>query len=234
LELPSSVEARQEIDGSIGVYGNSVFVNNITAVTDTDKDLLEKARANARKDLLLFVIPAPVVKEHGKTQTNVKASFHLQSSTLTVTASGLNTASYPLSIDPSIYIVTAQQFMNGNNETNINFDVANKLIKKGRTTGARFDTWDSATSLPQSNWAGGTAVAGGYVYSVGGISQNGQVYTAQGASTFTVPAGVTSISVKVWGGGGGGGAGGSSAAGGAGGGGEREGTGDRYRCLAGV
>ena len=218
LELPSSVEARQEIDGSIGVYGNSVFVNNITAVTDTDKDLLEKARANARKDLLLFVIPAPVVKEHGKTQTNVKASFHLQSSTLTVTASGLNTASYPLSIDPSIYIVTAQQFMNGNNETNINFDVANKLIKKGRTTGARFDTWDNATSLPQSNWAGGTAVAGGYVYSVGGISQNGQVYTAQGTSTFTVPAGVTSISVKVWGGGGGGGAGGSSAAGGAGGG----------------
>ncbi|HMO49678.1 MAG TPA: SdrD B-like domain-containing protein [Kiritimatiellia bacterium] len=46
-----------------------------------------------------------------------------------------------------------------------------------------------------------------------------RVFTNVGAQTFTVPVGVTTISVKVWGAGGGGGAGGSTTAGGAGGGG---------------
>ncbi len=219
IKLPSGTEARQEANGSIGVYGNQLFMNNITAATDADASLLEKARANAAKSLLLFVIPKPTVIETGKQTSAVKADFKLQGSRLTVTASGLNKANYPLSIDPSIYIVTAQQFMNGNNETNIDFDVADKLIRKSPTTGARFNSWNDTATLPQANWAGGTAIAGGYLYSAGGISQNGQVYTTQGASTFTVPSGVTSITVKLWGAGGGGGAGGSAAAGGAGGGG---------------
>lgn len=219
LKIPDGTETRLEPDGSIGIYGSELFINNISVGTDADAALLKKARENAKKSLLLFVIPSPIVKEYGEQTSQVEASFHLEKNRLTVTAKGLAKATYPLTIDPSIYVVTAQQFMNGNNETNINFDTANKLIKKGRTTGARFDTWNSATKLPQGNWAGGTAVAGGYLYSVGGLSLNGQIYTAQGASTFTVPAGVTSLSVKVWGGGGGGGAGGSAAAGGTGGGG---------------
>lgn len=225
LTLPSGTEARKEADGSIGIYGNQVFMNNITAATDADASLLEKARANAAKNLLLFAIPKPTVIESGRQISVVKAEFELDKTTLTVRATGLAKASFPLSIDPSIYIVTAQQFMNGNNETNIDFDVADKLIRKSPTTGARFNSWNATTQLSQSNWAGGTAIAGGYLYSAGGISQNGQVYTTQGASSFTVPSGVTSLTVKLWGGGGGGGAGGSAAAGGAGGGaGEATGT----------
>lgn len=219
LKLPSGTEARKESNGSIGVYGNQVFMNNVTAASDTDQTLLEKARASAAKNLLLFTIPKPIVIESGKQTSSVNASFELTGTKLVVKATGLDKAAYPLSIDPSIYIVTAQQFMNGNNETNIDFDVADKLIRKAPTTGARFNSWNATTQLPQSNWAGGTAIAGGYVYSAGGISQNGQVYTTQGAGTFTVPSGVTSLTVKLWGGGGGGGAGGSTAAGGAGGGG---------------
>ena len=225
LTLPSGTEARKEADGSIGIYGNQVFMNNITAATDADASLLEKARANAAKNLLLFVIPKPIVIESGRQISVVKAEFELDKTTLTVRATGLAKANFPLSIDPSIYIVTAQQFMNGNNETNIDFDVADKLIRKSPTTGARFNSWNATTQLSQSNWAGGTAIAGGYLYSAGGISQNGQVYTTQGASSFTVPSGVTSLTVKLWGGGGGGGAGGSAATGGAGGGaGEATGT----------
>jgi hypothetical protein len=92
----------------------------------------------------------------------------LQGNDLKINVTGLKKGNYPLTIDPSIYVVTAQQFMNGNNETNIDFDVANKLIKKGGTTGARFNTWDSTTNLPTTRWAASSVAAGGFLYSVGG------------------------------------------------------------------
>ncbi len=219
LKLPEGTEARLEADGSVGIYGNQMFMNNITAATDADAALLQKARASVKKTMLVFTIPKPTITEVGKQTTNTTASFSLDGSTLTVTAKHLAAASYPLSIDPSIYIVTAQQFMNGNNETNIDFDVPDKLIRKSPTTGARFNSWNATTALPRATSGGATVIAGGYMYNTGGVAQNGQAYTNQGAGTFVVPTGVTSLTVKLWGGGGGGGAGGSAAAGGAGGGG---------------
>lgn len=218
LKLGDSLEARLEADGSIGVYGNKLFSSNITTGSDKDAEILQNARKNADKDTFLFRIPAPVVIEHGKDTPSVRAAFELQGSSLKVNVSNLRAGSYPLTIDPSIFVVTAEQFMAGNNETNIDFDVSNKLIKKGRTTGARFDKWTSTTSLPATSWGAGTAAAGGYIYSVGGGSFSGQTFSSQGAATFTVPSGITSISVKMWGGGGGGGSGGTSSTGGAGGG----------------
>lgn len=221
LKLPSGTEARQESDGSIGIYGNQIFMNNVTTATDADTSLLEKAKANAEKNLLLFVIPSPTVVESGKQTSNVSAKFTLNANRLTVTATGLEKASYPLSIDPSIYIVTAQQFMNGNNETNIDFDTANKLIKKAATTGARFDSWQPTMNMNTSAWKQGVATAGGYMYTVGGVHPEGGkvTYTTAGNDIFTVPSGITSITVKAWGAGGGGGGGGNASAGGAGGGG---------------
>lgn len=218
LNINQGLEARLENDGSIGIYGNSLLSGNVTAGTEKDAELLQKARQNAPKNTLVFRIPKPTIVEAGKKKSRVSAAYSLKGNDLSVTATGLSQAHYPLTIDPSIYVATAEQFMSGNNETNINFNVSNKLIEKGQTTGARFDTWNSTTSLPSPSWGGGTAAAGGYIYTVGGTSLNGQVYTSQGAATFVVPTGITSITVKLWGGGGGGGAGGSSAAGGAGGG----------------
>ena len=217
LSLDASLEARQERDGGIGIYGSQLFSGDVSAATDRDRTLLEAARKNAKKDQLLFVIPKPYIVEKNGKISAATARYELSGKTLTVVASNLDSATFPISIDPSIYVVTAQQFMAGNNETNINFDVANKLIKKGRTTGARFDSWTPTSPLPNEIWAAGTTAAGGYLYTAGGIAFNGQIYSAQGASTFVVPTGVTSITVKAWGAGGGGGGGGSGAAGGAGG-----------------
>ena len=218
LALGSSMDAKIEADGSLGIYGNSLLSSNVTTGTDKDAKLLEKARKNAPKDTLLFTIPKPVVNDKKGLAKGITAHYSLKNDILTVTAIGLTKGSYPLTIDPSIYVVTAEQFMAGNNETNINFDVDNKLIKKGRTTGARFDAWQDTSSLPNALWGASTAAAGGYIYAVGGTAYNGQTYTSQGSSTFTVPAGVTSITVKLWGGGGGGGGGAATAAGGTGGG----------------
>lgn len=217
LGLGDSLEARLEADGSIGIYGNTLFSSNISTGSDADAALLVKARQAADKDTYLFGIPKPVVVEKDVAQSAVTARYILDGSKLTVDVSGLKQATYPLSIDPSIYVVTAQQFMQGNNETNVDFDVSNKLIKKAPTTGARFDTWNTTSNLPTPAWASGTAATGGYVYSAGGIALNGQIYNTQGTQDLVVPAGVTSITVKMWGAGGGGGAGGATAAGGGGG-----------------
>lgn len=219
MGLGSSLDARLESDGSIGVYGNTLFSGNVTTGSEKDAALLQKARENAKKDTLLFTIPKPVIIEKGKKQSSIKAAYKLNGDNLQIKVSGLKKGSYPLSIDPSIYVVTAQQFMAGNNETNINFNVADKLIEKGRTTGARFDSWNSTTDLPGSSWGSGTVAAGGYVYRVGGTTFNGQIFTSQGSDSYVVPAGVTSLTLKMWGAGGGGGGGGttSGAAGGGGG-----------------
>jgi len=220
LSLGSTMDAKIEADGSLGIYGNSLLSSNVTTGTEKDALLLEKARKNAPKDTLLFTIPKPVVNDTKGPAKGIMAAYSLKGDVLTVTASGLTKGAYPLTIDPSIYVVTAEQFMAGNNETNINFDVDNKLIKKGRTTGARFDSWQDTASLPNSVWGASATAAGGFIYSVGGTSFNGQTYTSQGSSSFTVPSGVTSITVKLWGGGGGGGGGARSGAiGGTGGGG---------------
>jgi hypothetical protein len=177
LGISDGLEARLEVDGGIGIYGNTLFSGNISASSDKDAALLIKARQAAKKDKLLFVIPKPIILQANKKQSSAKATYSLKGKDLKVTVTGLQKANYPLSIDPSIYVVTAQQFMNGNNETNIDFDVANKLIEKGTATGARFNTWNSTTSLPNSTWRAGSVAAGGYIYTIGG-SSTGSAATA--------------------------------------------------------
>ena len=168
LDLADGTEARLEADGSIGVYGDSLLAGDVATGSDKDAKLLEQARKNAPKNSLLFSIPAPVVIEKNKKTSSATSKFSLKGDTITVETKGLDNAHYPLSIDPSIYVETAEKFMRGNNETNIDFDVQDTLIQKGKTTGARFDQLTSTMSLPNNLWGHGTAVAGGYVYAVGG------------------------------------------------------------------
>lgn len=224
LELPDGTEARLEADGSIGIYGaEQTIMGNITTGTDKDAELLQRARQTAKKTNLLFTIPAPSIIEPDKKASDATVKYELEGKNLTIKAVSLDKATYPLSIDPTVYIESAAQLMRGNNETNIDFDVANELIQKSQTTGARIDAWSSTTNLSNAVWGQGTAVAGGYIYSVGGVGSANTVtstYNTNGTSTYTVPTGVTRITVKAWGAGGGGGAGnGNAGLGGTGGGG---------------
>ncbi len=219
LELPSGLEARKEVDGSIGIYGvSSALLGNVSTATDKDRELLEKARKNGKKDQVISVIPAPLVLDGQKKESaKVKANFDLEGDTLTIVAGGLEGAKFPLTIDPTVYIASAAQLMKGNNETNTDFDVTNDLIQKSRTTGARINNWTDVLGLPDAVWQQGTAMAGGYVYVAGGRTELKKTFIDKGASTFVVPSGVSSLTVKLWGGGAGGGGGAASAAGGAGG-----------------
>lgn len=222
LGIGDGLEARLEADGSIGVYGNTVLSGDVTTGSEADAALLLKARKAADKNTYLFGIPKPVVIEAGKKiSKSATARYSLEGNTVKVNVEGLKNAQFPLSIDPSIYVATAQQFMQGNNETNINFNVDDQLIEKAHTTGARFNDWNSTLNLNTTVWKQGIAAAGGYIYTVGGVHPDGGTtsYTSPGSDTFVVPAGITSITVKVWGAGGGGGGGGNSQPGGDGGGG---------------
>ncbi|MCA9327165.1 hypothetical protein KDA14_01420, partial [Candidatus Saccharibacteria bacterium] len=223
LSLESTTEARLERNGSIGIYGvDSALLGSVSTATDQDAQLLQKARQKAAKNTLLFTIPAPIIKEASKKVSNARVYYELQGTQLTVVAENLKEASYPLSIDPTVYIETAAKLMRGNNETNTDFDVDNELIQKSQTTGARIDSWSSTTNLSNAVYGQGTAVAGGYIYSVGGVgsgTSGGQTFTSSGS--FPIPGGVNYVTVKAWGGGGAGanGDGGTTGIGGAGGGG---------------
>lgn len=220
LSLGETFDAKLLPSGAVAIYGNTLLSGNVATSSDKDAALLQKARKNAPKNKLLFTIPTPVITEPGKQKSSATAKYRLDKSTLTVDVTGLDKAKYPLAIDPSIYVETAQKFMNGNNETNIDFDVTNSLIQKGKTTGARFNQWNNTMGLNSSLWQQGVASAGGFVYQVGGQAFNGRIYSSAGTDTYIVPNGVTSITVKVWGAGGGGGAGsGGGGIGGNGGGG---------------
>lgn len=73
--------------------------------------------------------------------------------------------------------------MQGNNESNIDFDVDNGLIEKGKTTGGRFDSWVAASNpLPIARWNHASAAYGGYMYVMGGNSGSaatGSLYWSQ-------------------------------------------------------
>lgn len=168
LGLNNGLTARLEADGSIGIYGNTLLSGDVATGSAKDAALLKKARENAPKHSLLFTIPAPTIKGLANKPSTATAAYGLNGNNLTVTVKGLENASYPLNIDPSIYIASAQQFMSGNNETNIDFDVADSLIQKGKTTGARFNNLSTTMSLPVPRWDAASTAAGGYVYEVGG------------------------------------------------------------------
>ena len=191
IEVSDGTEARIENDGSLAVYGaDSALLGNVSTGTDKDVQLLKTARDKATKNQLIFQVPAPFIVQANHKESSAKAWFTLENKVLTVHAEGLKGATYPLSIDPTVYITTASQFMRGNNETNIDFDVSNELIQKGKTTGARFDSWTSTLALPAARWEHATAVAGGYIYVTGGnngTSNQTTVYWSKfNASTYAL------------------------------------------------
>lgn len=224
LSVPEGVEARLEQDGSVGFYGvQPELLGNITTGSEADAELLENARKNGAKSNLLFRIPAPYTIEYKRVESVVDTFFTLKDNVLTTVATNLREAQYPLTIDPSVYVETARKFMRGNEETNVDFDVDNELIQKGTTTGARFENWNATLDLNTGLYDGGSVMAGGFAYYVGGLGSAGTPtsteFVTAGADTYSVPSGITQVLVEMWGAGGGGGGGGTVSIGGGGGGG---------------
>lgn len=195
IGINEAMETRLEADGSIGIYGASTgLLGDVTTTTPADEKLLKKARQASDKNKLLFRIPAPFVVDNNRQLSKAKASYKLEGSQLTITATDLDKANYPISIDPSVYIETAAKLMRGNNETNTDFDIDDELIQKSQTTGARINAWQDNLDMTQGTWDHGVAAAGGYIYRVGGrtdptkpsVLSATQTLEGSGSATFTM------------------------------------------------
>ncbi len=170
LEMPESLEARLEGDGSLAIYGpeNSTLLGKVSTGNEKDAQLLSDARKNSNKNKLIFRMPPPYIKESGNKNIISTAKFLLEGKKLTLRAEKLKELNYPISIDPTVYVETAAKLMRGNNETNTDFDIDDELIQKSQTTGARIDAWQGNLDMNDGIWDQSTAAAGGYVYRSGG------------------------------------------------------------------
>ncbi len=172
LNLPNSLEARMLPGGAVGIYSaDPALFGNISYGSDKDQQKVEAARQNGQKTHLTFIIPAPIIKQAGGKESTAKAKFELNKNTLSVKATGLKKATYPLSIDPSFVVNSAASWALGNNESGTDFDTSNNLIKRGAVTGGTVGSWttdgDSFTTARHTHT---TVAYNGYIYVIGGCS----------------------------------------------------------------
>jgi len=176
LQLPKSLEAQMMTDGSIGVYSaDPMLYNNITFGSDKDKALIEKARENGAKTNLVFVIPSPTITQaHPSSKASPTASFKLGKVTegsqlFSMHAKGLDRANYPLSIDPSVVITSASDFMNGNNEGDITY-ASGSAARDTLAASGMLKTWAATTNFTTARTLAASVAYNGYLYVMGGTN----------------------------------------------------------------
>lgn len=189
LDLPDTMEARLLENGGVGVFGaDSALYGNITFGSEEDRQRVEAARRRGQKTNLLFAIPAPVIHQAGGATGGPNASFKLNGNLLTVHVEGLDGGSYPLSIDPSFVVTSANDFQNGNAEDNIDFSNGGQISRKP-LTGGTVSSWTSVTPTgPNAHAEAGAFVADGKLYKMGAIS-NKDIYYQTIAADGSVAAG---------------------------------------------
>jgi Kelch motif len=167
LDLDPVLEARLDKKGNILIHGpNFVLSGFIQASDEKSAELILKARRNAPKDHLLYVIPAPVVIDgEGKNYQN-SAYYTLEKSVLTLYTGSIAELPALVSIDPSIVVTTTADFKAGNNEGMISFDT--DAISRAVASGGPIGTWFSTTTFPTARSAHATVAYNGYLYITGG------------------------------------------------------------------
>ena len=183
LNLPKTLEAKviPGSDGAIGIYsGDPSLFGNITYGSDKDRAAVEKARENAAKTYLVFGLPAPVIKDTKGNEVG-DARFALHGNQLTVIASGLGSAKGAVTIDPSVVVTSASDFLTGNNEDNIDFSTSGQVTRGGLTGGSvNTSGWTvSSTSLTQNLERFGSFVYNGRLCYLGGVDKATNTWNLQ-------------------------------------------------------
>ncbi len=186
LRLPNTLQARLNSNGSIGIYSaDSVLYGNISYGTPGDQALIQKAKINSKKTNLVFDIPAPYVKMSSSSVLNpdgVKPYYTLQGNVLTLKINYLNKLSYPINIDPSVIVSTANSFIqNGNNESNVN--LAANQISTSPLNGGVIGGWTTnANPLPYTDEGMSVVADNNYIYILGGYNGSTTLNTVEYAT----------------------------------------------------
>ena len=172
LELPSSLTARLDARGNLGIYGVDPVIARAAAGTTGDTARLKDIQQNGEKNHLVYLIPTPTIAQsgahpHGHT---AKAMYRLNGDQLTVETTGLETLTYPISIDPSVVVTSTSDFTAGNNEGMIQFDAG--AISRAGATGGTVGAWTSTSALPQTRSYNSSVSYNGFLYVTGGIGDS--------------------------------------------------------------
>ena len=131
---------------------------------------------------ILFQLSAPtIIQSNGKqagAKTKDNTKLILKKNQLYLLASNLNKLSYPITIDPSVTVNSATNFLTGNDEGGNNI-TANQ-VSTGQQTGGVPNTWTQITTgsgaLLTATQYPSTVAYNGYLYAIGGY--NGTSYLA--------------------------------------------------------
>ncbi|HET8669176.1 MAG TPA: hypothetical protein VFM05_00720, partial [Candidatus Saccharimonadales bacterium] len=173
LELGDNLEARPERDGAIGIYGSSLpIAGQVTTGSDKDADLLKRARQKAKKNKLVFTIPAPVAYEPNGVKAGIAVHYELEGKVLKTVAMGLKKARYPLTIDPTVTVnSTTDLFRDTNPDSNVDFDATTGGISRGRVTGGVIPAWTAnSNNLAAARWLQAAVLYDDYIYVAGGAN----------------------------------------------------------------
>jgi hypothetical protein len=181
LELPSTLQAKMMPGGNLGIYSASPYLfGNITYGSAADQQKVQMARQKSPKDNLVFVLPAPQIitaDGHLPVSAEKHIKLTLAGNIITITASGLGNLRGPISIDPSVVVASASNFMaSGNNEGDITYNSSNSDIYESNLTGATIGSWAGSTNfttttMPPRDYFG-AVIYNNYIYVMGGISAN--------------------------------------------------------------
>lgn len=190
LDLPASLEARMMQSGEVGIYTGTdqgLFGSQISYGSDKDKQLVEKAQAKAKKDKLVFVLPAPVIKQSNNKMvgTDSQAIFKLDKNILTVQAKGLSKLHYPISIDPSTIVSSVSSLGQGNDLGESNYDSSTGRISRTPISGGKVTTNIAVQVYPINVSLPALFAFNGVLYSAGGCTAITTHCTTATASVYT-------------------------------------------------
>lgn len=173
LKLDSNLQAKLDSEGNLRVYGPSDILSGYIQTGDEkSSELVMKARQNAPKDRLLYVIPAPVVIDANGKSFRGLAHYSYASDILTIHTGGLTKLAEPITIDPSIVITTSSDFLQGNDEGMISFDT--NSISRDVQSGGTMNAWETTDPTIPAKVQGPAAVAyNGFLYVLGGYTGSG-------------------------------------------------------------
>jgi hypothetical protein len=173
LLLDEGLEATIDAHGNVNVYGPGNYLwGDVQFGDDATRQAVERARAAARKDQLLYRIPVPVIRDATGT-AGAQGRFELRDHTLALHVTRLARLVYPVSIDPTVTVTSATDFgLGGNLESNAQINVANGEVARSKTRlgGA---TWTGTTAFTAGRYGHSVVAYNGFLYVMGGYTSTG-------------------------------------------------------------